>query len=152
MAQFKEDEELLDENTTYANWNNYYVSLYREQDIVSNLMFQTNTNINDKTLTAMNLSILYSKIKLLELTYSIYIDNHKKNKELLEKLFIQLRNPKYLSSLKNQNDVFQYQLNILLILEDIWENINVSLSLKGLNPKTETRSKHNPNNASRKME
>lgn len=137
-----------EEDPRFANWNTGYNNIFEHIEKTHNVVFMTRISIKDKIITNSNLNTLHSAINTINNTYSNYIDKSDENIEQLNKLYEKLNDKKYLQLLEMKKyNLFKYQYLILTELEDIWRNINVSLSNKGITIKVVKTNNKDPGKA-----
>jgi hypothetical protein len=133
MTEIKKNYE---EDPRFANWNNFYNSLFKEMDITFNIIYICRTNLKDKTTTARNLEVFHAKLVSYSNIYADYIENNDENVQKLNKLFEMMHNKEYIAGLENKNKpLFKYQYYILTQMEEMMRNITKSFSAKGITPK-----------------
>lgn len=133
MVELKKNYE---EDPRFANWNNFYNSLFQELDITFNIIYICRTNLKDKNKTAINLELFHAKLISYSNIYADYIEENDNNLKKLNKLFDMMNNNEYTQALNNKNKpLFKYQYYILTQMEEIMRNITKSFSDKGISPK-----------------
>ena len=115
----------------YKEWGHFYYSLQKDLDEIKHI----NKIVRNRTNLILD---FYSAINTLFNNHKVYIVNSKQLQEILNKIEIQITDPKYIRDIKEQNissNMINFHFKIIKRLEDCYQTILSNFEQNDLIPR-----------------